>query len=59
MKHAPTTLLISEKVAEKMPAILPKYEPFTDVVKRLNLDNKNTFFLEQLLVTTSVYQAGE
>ena len=53
-------MIIFEKVAgKKNPAILPKYEHFTDVLKRLNLDNKNTFFPDQLLVTASVYQAGE
>ena len=51
----PVTVLIFVKVVKKMPAIILTYEPFIDVLQRLNLDNKNTFFPEQILVTTSVY----
>ena len=51
----PVTVLIFVKVVRKMPAIILTYEPFIDVLQRLNLDNKNTFFPEQILVTTSVY----
>ena len=49
-------MLIFEKVAGKKPAILLKYERFTDVLQRLKLDNKKTFLSEQLLLTVSVYQ---
>ena len=52
-------MLIFTKVARKKPAIILTYEPFTDVLQKLNLDNKNTFFPEQILVTTSVYQTGK
>ena len=48
-------VLIFVKVVRKMPAIILTHEPFIDVLQRLNLDNKNTFFPEQILVTTSVY----
>ena len=49
-------MLIFEKVAGKKPAILLKYERFTDVLQRLKLDNKKTFLPEQLLLTVSVYE---
>ena len=52
-------MLLFAKVAGKKPAILLKYEPFTDILQRLNLNNKNAFFPEQLLVIPSLYQAGE
>ena len=51
-------LFIFENVAGK-PAILLKYEPFTDVLQRLNLDNQKTFFPGQLIITASIYRAGE
>ena len=51
-------VLIFANVAGKKPAILLKYEPFADILKTLNLDNKNTCFPEQPLVTASVYQRG-
>ena len=54
----PCNGLIFAKVAGKKPAILLNYES-TDVLQGLNLDDKNTFFPQQLLVTASVYQAGE
>ena len=46
-------------VVRKKSAVILAYEPFTDVLQRLNIDNKNTFLSEQILVTTSVYQTGE
>ena len=55
----PVTVLIFAKFARNKPATLLKYELLSDVLQTLNLDNKNTFFREQLLVTTLVYQAGE
>ena len=52
-------MLIFPKVVRKKPAIILRYEPFGDVLQRLNLDNKNTFFPEQILVTASVYYTGK
>ena len=43
---------------KKKPAIILTYEPFRDVLQRLNLDNKNIFF-QQIFTTISVYQTGE
>ena len=40
----PVTVLIFVKVVRKMPAIILTYEPFIDVLRMLNLDNKNNFF---------------
>ena len=37
-------LTFAKKAAGKKPAILLKYELVTDVLQRLNLDNKSTFF---------------
>ena len=39
----PVTVLIFVKVVRKMPAIIT-HEPFIDVLRMLNLDNKNNFF---------------
>ena len=50
----PVMVLIFVKVLRKMPAIILTYEPFIDVLQRLKLDNKNTFFLEQIWLTTLV-----
>ena len=47
-------MLILQNVPGKKSVIFLKYKPFTDVLQRLNLDNKNTFFR-----AASVYQASE
>ena len=48
-------MLIFPKVVRKKPAIILRYKPFGDVLQRLKLDNKNTFFPEQIFVTVLVY----
>ena len=53
-------VLLFAKFARNKPATLLKYEPFTDVLQTLNLDNKKPFFERSCyLVTASVYQTGE
>ena len=50
-------VLIFKNVVRKKLAILLKYEPFRDVLQRLNLDFTNISLLEQFLVTVFVSQA--
>ena len=52
-------LIFCKSCKRKKRAILVKYLPFTNVSQRLNLDHKNTFFPEQLLLTASVCQTVE
>ena len=52
-------MLIFAKFLRNKPTTLLKYELRSDVLQISNLDNKNTFSWEQLLVTTSVYQTGD
>ena len=56
----PFTVLIFAKFGKDKPVTLLKYEPFTDVLQTLNLDNKKPFLgSSSYLVNASVYQTGE